>query len=279
MRCFGMARRVLWVIWALAACVPAAVAPTSTLPAPTMAPSATPSLPALTPTISADPQAVTFSTADGATLNGALYGSGDTAVIFSLMGSCKEGWAELAKETAKQGLLALTYQWRACQANSVDEVLIRKFLDDTRGAIEFVRAQGAERIILVGASLGGCASAKLAAEAQAVGLVVLAAPEAISDWGFRIDAADLATDGPKLFITAESDPVVPPKATRALYDLAAAPKEWQTYPGVAHGTDLLAAPDGDEVKQRILQFILAAAGQEQSLRPSPWTALDDAHWP
>ena len=96
----------------------------------------------------------------------------------------------------------------------MDEALIQKFLEDTRAAITFVREQGAEKIILVGASLGGCASAKLAVESQASGIVVLASPPSISQWGFEIQSADLNTDIPKLFITAENDNTVPADATR-----------------------------------------------------------------
>lgn len=200
-------------------------------------------------------QTVTFDTEDGATINAELYGTGKTAVIFSVMGNCKPGWREFAQLTAAQGYMALTYQWRGCKANSVDEALIQKFLDDTRAAIAFVREQGAEKIILVGASLGGCASAKLAVESQASGIVVLASPPSISQWGFEIQTADLNTDIPKLFITAENDNTVPAASTRALYDLAAEPKEWQTYPGSAHGTDLFEGESGTELQQRILSFI------------------------
>ena len=199
--------------------------------------------------------AVTFDTEDGTTINGELYGTGKTAVIFSVMGNCKPGWREFAQLTAAQGYLALTYQWRGCKANSVDEVLIQKFLEDTRAAIRFVREQGAEKIILVGASLGGCASAKLAVESQASGIVVLASPPSISQWGFEIQPADLNTNIPKLFITAENDNTVPADSTRTLYDLAAEPKEWQTYPGSAHGTDLFEGQSAAELQQRILGFI------------------------
>ena len=159
---------------------------------------------------------VTFDTEDDATINGELYGTGKTAVIFSVMGNCKPGWREFAQLTAAQGYMGLTYQWRGCGANSVNEVLIQKFLDDTRAAITFVREQGAEKIILVGASLGGCASAKLAVESQASGIVVLASPPSISQWGFEIRSTDLNTDIPKLFITAENDDTVPIEATRAV---------------------------------------------------------------
>ena len=198
---------------------------------------------------------VIFDTKDGATITGELYGTGKTAVIFSVMGNCKPGWREFAQLTAAQGYMALTYQWRGCKVNSVDEALIQKFLEDTRAAITFAREQGAEKIILVGASLGGCASAKLAVESQASGIVVLASPPSIPQWGFEIESADLNTDIPKLFITAENDNTVPADATRALYDLAVEPREWQTYPGSAHGTDLFEGESSAELQQRILGFI------------------------
>jgi alpha-beta hydrolase superfamily lysophospholipase len=258
---------ILFAILIMAAC--ASPAPTVTL-APTQQPSPTLKPLTLTPVESAfapgNPTAaplddiirthsVTFDTTDGATVSGELYGSGKTVVIFSVMGNCKPGWREFAQLTAAQGFMALTYQWRGCRANSVDEVLIQKFVDDARAAIAFVREQGAEKIILVGASLGGCASAKLAVESQASGLVVLASPPSIPQWGFEIELVDLDTDIPKLFITAENDDTVSADATRALFDLAAEPKEWQTYPGTAHGTDLFKSENRAAVEQRILEFI------------------------
>jgi esterase/lipase len=135
----------------------------------------------------------------------------------------------------------------------------RNFVNDARGAINFVREAGAEKIVLVGASLGGLASAKLAIESQASAIVVVASPPGIPDWGFEIEAADLETDIPKLFITAEHDPTVPASATRQLYDLAAQPKEWQVYPGYVHGTDLFETESGEEMQRRILEFILTVA--------------------
>jgi len=204
--------------------------------------------------------AVTFETPDGATMTGELYGSGTTAVIFSVMGNCKPGWREFAQLTAAQGLMTLTYQWRGCRGSgSTNETELKKFVDDLRGAIAFMREQGAEKIILAGASLGGCASAKLAVESNVDGLVVIASPPEISQWGFEIASADLNTDIPKLFITAENDNTVSADATRELFEIAAEPKEWQTYPGSAHGTDLFEGGSGEELQERILGFILAIA--------------------
>ena len=204
--------------------------------------------------------AVTFNTPDGASITGELYGSGETAVIFSVMGNCKPGWREFAQLTAAQGLLTLTYQWRGCrESGNVDNNQIQKFVDDLRGAIQFMRDRGVKKIILAGASLGGVASAKLAVESKADGLIVVASPPEIPDWGFQVEAADLNTDIPKLFITAENDSVVASSKSRALFDLAASPKEWQTYPGTAHGTDLFETENKENFQQRILSFILSVA--------------------
>ena len=259
---------ILFSILILTACAPTAatanVAPTQK-PSPTVEPLITPVESAFAPGNPTaapledivDSHSVTFETADGATVSGELYGSGKTAVIFSVMGNCKPGWREFAQLTAAQGFMALTYQWHGCrESGSANEDELKKFVEDTRAAISFVRDQGAEKIILVGASLGGVASAKLAVESQASGLIVIASPPSIPQWGFEIDSADLNTDIPKLFITAENDNTVPADATRALYDLATEPKEWQMYPGASHGTDLFEGESAQELQQRILEFIL-----------------------
>lgn len=272
--CFAL----LPLILLLNACAgtPAASPTTTTVPSSEPSPTSEPL--AVTPVESAfapgDPTAappddiiashsVTFETPDGATITGELYGSGETAVIFSVMGNCKPGWREFAQLTAAQGVMALTYPWRGCRESGLAEQdELQKFVDDARGAINFVREQGAEKIILAGASLGGLASAKLAIESQTIGLIVVASPPGIPEWGFEIEPTDLNTDIPKLFITAENDPTVPASATRELHDLAADPKEWQTYSEDVHGTDLFETESGEALQQRILEFILRVAAAE-----------------
>lgn len=274
-----------WILSLLLLLNACAAAPTSTpasTPIPSQMPSPTRDVPGitLTPVESAfapgNPTAaplddiirlhsVTFDTPDGASITGELYGAGKTAVIFSVMGNCKPGWREFAQLTAAQGLMALTYLWRDCgESGPTNEAeLIRNFVNDARGAIDFVRSRGAEEIILAGASLGGLASAKLAIESQASGIIVFASPLQIPGWDFKIESAELNTNIPKLFLTAEEDYVVPLDDSRALYDLTAEPKEWQTYPGNEHGTELFATDVGEAVQLRILDFILEIASTKQ----------------
>jgi len=243
------------VLWISLGLIPSACAPQPAVTSTPVPPQPTPAW-----------RAISFTTADGATVGGSLYGSGEVAVIFSVMGNCRQGWDEMANVVSQNGVMALTYRWRGCkESGTVVDSEMRKFVDDLRGAIAFMRSQGAKKIILAGASLGGCASAKLAVESQASGLIVIASPAEIPEWGFKIEAADVDTDIPKLFITAEQDDTVAANRTRALYELAAEPKEWQTYPGTAHGTELFNTEHGDELQKQILDFILAIASAREPM--------------
>ena len=87
----------------------------------------------------------------------------------------------------------------------------------------------------------------------------MASPPDVPDFQFVIEEADVNSDIPKLFITAENDNIVPAVLSSQLFELAAEPKEWQTYPGSAHGTDLFETEYGPDVQERILDFILAIA--------------------
>ncbi len=180
---FRIASVVAWIGFLTSACAPIAPARTQIAAAPT-------------PT--SEPRKITFETPDGTTLDGTLYGSGTTAVIFSVMGNCKRGWEDMADLVAKNGI------------------------------------------------------------------VIIASPPSISQWGVIVEPADLNTDIPKLFITAEGDSTVPANSTHALFDLAAEPKQWQTYPGSAHGTDLFDGESGLVLQQHILEFILTIATEDGS---------------
>jgi hypothetical protein len=114
-------------LFLLPACVPNS---------PTEIPTSIPASPTPTPAS----QQITFTTPDGASLEGIVHGSGDVAVIFSVMGNCKRGWEDMADLVAQNGMTALTYQWRGCMdSGGVDEDEIQKFGADLRGGIPFRR--------------------------------------------------------------------------------------------------------------------------------------------
>jgi rhodanese-related sulfurtransferase/dienelactone hydrolase len=206
-------------------------------------------------------QPVTFETPDGATLQGTLYGSGTTAVIFSTMSDSKQDtWLDAAQAAARRGYLALTFNFRFwTESGRIDDGLRGKAAEDIRAAAAFVREQGAERVVLVGASLGGMASAKVAAADEVTALVVIAAPLDWPDWPeIRVTEGDIqAIEEPVLFINSEGDLFA--DDTRNMYEAAAGPKELQIYPGDAHGTDLFDTAHAAEVMERILAFLESQA--------------------
>lgn len=252
----------------LAACAGQATAPTAapvaappTSPPATAAPTATPAPTAPPPTTTpnaAAPQAVRFPAADGAELQGTLLGAGPVTVVLSNMGDNDPApWEQFAPQLAARGYRVLTYSYRYPKnARSFDNLRARQTLDDLRGAIAFARADGTERLALVGASLGGMVTAKAAAEARAEAMIVLAAPVDLPDFDFRVELAELeGIAAPKLFIGAEGDRNVPFAETQRMYDLARAPKQIHSYSGSAHGVQLFNGSHGADLAERLIAFL------------------------
>jgi dienelactone hydrolase len=205
---------------------------------------------------------VSFETDDGVTLNGTVYGMGTTAVIFAAESDKRQSaWAEVAQAAARLGYLAMTFDFRFWGPGGQRDIEQMNAADvDLLGAITFVRAEGAQAVVLVGASLGGIAVAKAAAVAEPRAVIILAAPLGHPDLEINVSAGELrAATAPKLFIAAEDDQAVPASETQAMYDLAADPKEIVIYPASQHGTALLGTTHGADLRNRLLGFIQAHA--------------------
>jgi uncharacterized protein len=233
----------------LAACSAGTAPPPTAIPAPPTA------IPAPTRT---GPRAVIFKTGDGAELHGTLYGHGDTAIVLSNMGDNDPApWEAFAPQLAARGYSVLTYAYRyPMNASGFDNLRARQTLDDLRAAIAFVRAEGAQHLALVGASLGGMITAKAAGEAKAIALIVMAAPVDLPTFDFRVEPAELqALDMPKLFVGSEQDRNVPLADTQRMYDLTPDPKDFHSYPGTAHGTQLFQGPSADDLTRRLIDFV------------------------
>lgn len=179
------------------------------------------------------------------------FGSGSTAVILSNMGdNSSAAWEKFAPSLA--GVTVYTYEFR--HANFARSTVADTVIDLIAVA-GHARNQGATKVILIGASLGGMASVKAAAPVGAAGVVVIASPWDIPQFDYAITAQELAVPCPKLFLTGEGDPTVPMASTRRLFDSAAEPKQWQSYADTAHGVQLFAGPHGEAVKQRLIAFV------------------------
>jgi pimeloyl-ACP methyl ester carboxylesterase len=208
------------------------------------------------------PREVTFDTADGVTLGGTLFGLGDTAVVFAHMFPTEHtSWHPFAQVAADQGYLALAYDFRGFGASGGDQV-IANIDQDVRAAYDFVKARGAQRVVLIGASMGGTASIKVAAElgsGELTGLVVLSSPQEFQ--GLAVSDAELGTlTMPSLWLSARTDSVTP--TLEGMYESAAGPDKsmWIFEGSGTHGTFIFGAPlDGEDLERRLLEFLTTVA--------------------
>jgi len=209
------------------------------------------------PTVVSPARAISFTATDGARLSGRLYGTGTTAVVLSNMGDNDPAlWDGFAPRLAARGYLVMTYSYRyPANVQTFTSDMAQHTVDDLRGAIAQLRAGGAQNVVLAGGSLGGMATAKVAASAQAAAMVVLAAPVDLADYGFHVTPAELRGSMPKLFIGADRDSVVPIAQTRRMYELAAQPKELTTYDASEHALHLLEGAHGTELADLLVTFV------------------------
>ena len=109
-------------------------------------------------------------------MTGTVYGQGTTAVIFSNMGANHQSdWTKVAERVAQRGYSVLTYDnsyW--VTPTRIQDDLRVNAPDDLRAAITFMRGQGAQRMVLVGASLGAMSVIKVAPDTNPAAALKLA---------------------------------------------------------------------------------------------------------
>lgn len=226
--------------------------PTST-PLPTVTPTPV-------PTVEYSTETIVFTTEDGFDLYGTLFLSeGDTAVVLAHMAgdNDQQNWIPFAKQIAGRGFTSLTFDFRCygeseCGGSDSGPILLSR---DVGAAIDFLRKQGFERIVCIGASKGGRGCVNAAFEEELVGLVIVSGTG--SSHPDRQNLEDFSSpDMPKLFIVSENDNIPDRTLTMTrLYESAPEPKIFKTFPGTAHGTELFASKYGQEFRETLFDFL------------------------
>jgi alpha/beta superfamily hydrolase len=234
---------------------------TATSIPPTDTPSPTPLPPTVTPSPTPFPgNQVTFQTEDGIQIAGTMYGAGEIAVILAHQGTPdadQTSWQPFVPQLVENGFTVLTFDFRG-RGDSQGTLVTGKLIYDLQAALQFLRERGYEKIICVGASMGGTTCMRATLDGDILGLVVLAST-------FNIGKPTAVTSGemagltiPKLFIVADKDNLSVVLETRQMYDRSPEPKQFINYPDLhEHGTDLFKTSVGDDLKNSILQFLVA----------------------
>ena len=195
---------------------------------------------------------VSFTTSDGLTLSGTLFpGGGDLAVVLAHQGAgqtTQKSWHTFANLAAQQGLSALPFDFRDDFGGPLDR--------DVIAAIRFLRTRGYRRIACIGASMGGTSCLVAALSEELVGIGIIG-----SAWttggGVAIERDELTgLTMPKLFVTTDNDRFTGiPATVKSIYEASPEPKQFQEYPGTAHGTEIFGTQYRDEFRALLLEFL------------------------
>jgi dienelactone hydrolase len=191
---------------------------------------------------------VRFLAGDGIRLIGVLLGTGPNVVVLAHQGGggapgdlC--AWIPYARRLRAAGYRVLVFDHRAfgSSAEPRSNARYRRVDLDVIGAVRLVRARGAQRVVLGGASLGGAAvvGAAPAFRVPVQGVFTIGGTYLYGNVDARAAARRLTI--PALFVAAEEDGEGRfVTEARELYDASpSADKRLAIFPGAAHGAPQL----------------------------------------
>ncbi len=196
----------------------------------------------------------TIEASDGVRLDARHFrAAGERLVILLHMYPADQtSWFGFAEELQARGIDGLTFDFRGYGASGGEKdpgVADR----DARAALAFARARGFERVVLIGASMGGTAAIVVAAGEAVDGVAALSAPAAMAE----LDAAPVIAEvAAPITLVAAGDDL---SGAESLRDLAAradlGEHDVLLMAGRAHGTELLEEPGHETVRGWLLDFL------------------------
>ena len=164
----------------------------------------------------------------------------------------QESWWPFARVLRDKGYQALAFDFRGYR-DSLGELDIDSIDKDVEAALSFLGSRGASKVFLVGASMGGTASLKVAARLGCGrrGHTLCAAV----DRG-RERYGRLATSYPPPRCSSPHGKTAStPEARPCSSSESGDPKERHVVDGAAHGTDMLYGDSGPRAQGLILDFL------------------------
>ncbi len=193
---------------------------------------------------------ISYRTGDGGVIFGNLYGEGAHAVLLG-HGAVfdKESWDPLARRLAADGHQALAVDFRGYGKSKGGRSGGGGLHEDIIGGIRYLSEQGAARVSVIGASMGGGAVGDAVTEldqSEIDGLILLAAVPTRSPERLQ---------GRKLFIVSEGDGSR--SSVERQFQAASEPKQLTILPGDAHAQHIFRTAGGKELTDIILAWIAA----------------------
>ncbi len=211
---------------------------------------------------------VRLKTSDGLTLDGVSVGTGDLGVVLVHeypADLC--GWWPYANYLADRGMRALAFDSRCLGKSECGKTGKAGAIADVRAAMAELRAEGAARVAIVGASYGGAIAVVAGAQLQPAAVVDLSGEQTLQGLvpGYAdVDALAAAAQlrAPALFAVAHGDRYTPIPDMRRVYG-AAASREKRLYvlpSSAGHGWGMLLGLETDwsPLAARVARFLSAS---------------------
>lgn len=210
---------------------------------------------------------ITLITSDSAELNGFLYlpdesnNKGVGVVLAHESNSNHTTWNNFAELISERGFTVLTFDFRGYTSSKGGNPLYSKIGIDAATAANYLKDMGIEKVICIGASMGGTSCLVAAINLELEGLVMISSAMNPPDGGRLVRSSELKVlTTPKLFVIAENDLVnfVFPDFVENFIELSEKvpePKELVIYPGYSHGTELFYAPVGEDFQNKLVSFL------------------------
>ncbi|HEY6567624.1 MAG TPA: alpha/beta fold hydrolase [Actinomycetota bacterium] len=206
---------------------------------------------------------VTFESADGVQLAGRLFGPDDATagvVLAHMQPADQSSWYAFAERMGDAGYLALTFNFRGyCPGGdagcSQGKQNAAAAWQDVQGAADYLREQGAQRVGLVGASMGGTASLVVAGQQDAdiMAVATLSAPAATGGLVVTPEILQQMTAA-KLFVAGNGD-VTAATDAQMFYTNTLQPKRVEILPSNDHGTDLLTGNQSENTRTLLMSWL------------------------
>lgn len=190
---------------------------------------------------------VSFKSPDGGTVFANLYGNGSHAVVLGHGGVFnKESWHALAMEMKSEGLRVLAIDFRGYGKSVAGKRSDARHLDLLAG-IDYLKENGAERVSLLGGSMGGGAAAQAAVDSEAGSIekLILLAHVPVN--------SPKKLNGDKLFIVSEGDRLA--DSVRSQFKKAPEPKRLEILEGSAHAQHIFKTKHGPALTKMIVEFL------------------------
>lgn len=197
---------------------------------------------------------LTIPTSDDLVLESRVWGDGDEYVILAHMRPADmSSWFDFARVLADEGYTAIAFNFRGYGESDGEEGEFDVAVD-VRAAVNAALADGATKIHIVGASMGGTGAIGASASDEIAATVTLSAPDEFEG----VNAVSLAqlVDNPLLLVAADEDGTAALDAA-AIASEAKGETELVVLSGAQHGTNLF-SEHGEEITTLILEFLEAA---------------------